>query len=164
MIEKLHETGLLSPLDVRFARFLTGISGDGSHEFSLAAALVSRYRSDGHVCVDLSGLAGKALPGGESADPLPELSGWIEALRKSPAVGKPGDFRPLVLDGTRLYMYRYWDYEEKLAACLRARAKGLLEVDEKALKKDSRASSRKVRAARTCRGSPPSQPSLSGSV
>ncbi|MBP9020095.1 MAG: exodeoxyribonuclease V subunit alpha [Syntrophobacterales bacterium] len=135
MIEKLHETGLLSPLDVRFARFLAGISGDGSQEFSLAAALVSRYRSDGHVCIDLSGLAGKALSGQESASPLPELSGWIEALRKSPAVGKPGDFRPLVLDGTRLYMYRYWDYEEKLAACLRARAKGLLEVDEKALKK-----------------------------
>jgi exodeoxyribonuclease V alpha subunit len=31
------------------------------------------------------------------------------------AVGAPGDFCPLILDGHRLYLHRYWRYEQELA-------------------------------------------------
>jgi exodeoxyribonuclease V alpha subunit len=38
-------------------------------------------------------------------------------------VGRPGEQTPLILDtGNRLYLYRYWRYEQELAAGLRQRA------------------------------------------
>ncbi|MGH2668488.1 MAG: exodeoxyribonuclease V subunit alpha, partial [bacterium] len=47
---------------------------------------------------------------------------WRKQLARSPVVacsGDPDDFRPLVLvGGTRLYLYRYFDYERRLAARL----------------------------------------------
>jgi exodeoxyribonuclease V alpha subunit len=37
-------------------------------------------------------------------------------------VGRAGEYRPLVLDdGNRLYLYRYWEYQERLAAAIRQR-------------------------------------------
>jgi exodeoxyribonuclease V alpha subunit len=46
----------------------------------------------------------------------PPLAVWVETLRKCPAVGRPGEFAPLVLDEAgRLYLYRYWDYEREVA-------------------------------------------------
>jgi exodeoxyribonuclease V alpha subunit len=37
------------------------------------------------------------------------------ALAKSPLVGGPGESRPLILEADRLYLHRYWQYEERLA-------------------------------------------------
>ncbi len=36
-------------------------------------------------------------------------------LACSPAVGSPNQIRPLVLDGNRLYIHKYWSYERRLA-------------------------------------------------
>src|SRR5699024_5383461 len=52
-----------------------------------------------------------------SADRQAELT---LALQASELVGMPGDIRPLILDGQRLYLQRYHDYETKLAARLQA--------------------------------------------
>ena len=53
----------------------------------------------------------------------------------SPVVGRPGDFRPLILDERgRLYLYRYWDYERRLAENLLARATDADDVDEALLR------------------------------
>jgi len=108
-----------SSLDRRFAAFMEQLSGGKAPELFLAAALVSRYRGEGHVCIDLAQLAGQELFGGESAIETPPLESWLAALRESPAVGTPEEYRPLILDGSRLYLYRYWDYENRVAARLR---------------------------------------------
>jgi exodeoxyribonuclease V alpha subunit len=43
-------------------------------------------------------------------------------LRESSVVGKPGEYKPLVLDEIgRLYLYRYWNYEDKLANWIKSR-------------------------------------------
>ena len=40
-----------------------------------------------------------------------------------PIAGEPDEFKPLVLDEkNRLYLYRYWEYEKKLADALLERA------------------------------------------
>ena len=50
-------------------------------------------------------------------------------------VGRPGDYRPLILDGTRLYLYRYWDFEKRLADTLKTLAvSAFTEFDEQRLK------------------------------
>lgn len=126
-ITGLFESGFFSPLDCSFARFIGGIHGSAATEVMLAAALVSKYTAAGHTCLDIPALAGRQVVAPDREDisfTCPPLSIWSEVLRKSPAVCVPDDRAPLVLDSkTRLYLYRYWNYEKKLAQFFRKRMK-----------------------------------------
>jgi exodeoxyribonuclease V alpha subunit len=119
VIRGLLTKGLLSEIDVHFAKFITGFSGNKDADIFLAAAMLSHATGSGDICLDLAKTAGKSLMGKQDRhDPLkcPDLEPWIEKLTASPAVGRPGDMRPLILDThNRLYLYRYWDYERTLS-------------------------------------------------
>ena len=131
-IDHLKKKDILSELDVQFAGFMTRLSGKESDELFLASALVSHAQGEGHICLDLSGIAEKPLLE-DPADSLicPKLSKWRKMLEASPVVGKPGDFRPLVLDGSRLYLYRYWNYERRLVDILKERmSNNTLKINE----------------------------------
>ena len=53
----------------------------------------------------------------------PPVATWCDALRRSPVVGRPGEYAPLVLDEAgRLYLYRYWEYERQIAEDLQRRS------------------------------------------
>ena len=116
-LEGLRQAGLLEDLDLHFARLIARVGGDDG-PVALAAALVSHWTGQGHICLDLSRVAGTLVgeAGVDGAIESPPLEAWVERLRRSPAVGRPGDFAPLVLDEAgRLYLYRYWDYEREVA-------------------------------------------------
>jgi exodeoxyribonuclease V alpha subunit len=119
----LIESGLFSALDLHFARFIGRFGGADSHALFLAAALVSRVTGNGDVCLDLNACAGKPVAGSQTGLPCPPADRWVAALLNCPAVGRPGERRPLVLDeGNRLYLHRYWEYERRLSERILARA------------------------------------------
>jgi exodeoxyribonuclease V alpha subunit len=119
----LIDSGLFSAFDLHFARFISRFGGADIHALLLAAALVSRVTGNGDVCLDLNAWAGRTAPESKAALPCPPAGRWVAALRGSPAVGRPGERRPLVLDdGNRLYLHRYWEYENRLAASITDRA------------------------------------------
>jgi len=112
---------LFEPIDIHFAYFMERMSGKENSVLWLSAALLSRNTRDGHICLELDNLAGKALGGDDdihSYPACPALDDWLEQLRSTPVVGKPPGFVPLVLDPPRLYLWRYWNYETKLASKL----------------------------------------------
>jgi exodeoxyribonuclease V alpha subunit len=116
------DNGFFSALDRHFAELISRFGGADTHALALAAALVSRVTGNGDVCLDLHAWAGRPIDGLHPALPCPPLDRWIAALRGCPAVGRPGERRPLVLDdGNRLYLHRYWEYENRLAECIRER-------------------------------------------
>ncbi len=125
-----------SDLDRHFARVVVELSPPVSDELQLAAALVGHQRAAGHACLDLAAVAGRWLRDvasdlEDSSVRLPTLTAWRKALRASGAVGRPGDFTPLVLDeANRLYLHRYWRYETDLAVAIRRRAQLQVAVDE----------------------------------
>ena len=85
-------------------------------------------------------LAGRRLRGdnGEDAGIIcPEKDRWLKSLKNCQAVGKPGEYKPLVLDGkNRLYSYRYWEYEQRLTKTIKAKIKApARKIDPVALKK-----------------------------
>lgn len=125
-IQFILEHGDLSEIDIHFAKLMTRLSGQDSFGLFAAAALVSRATSEGDVCLDLSAWAEKPLPLDDTSTDsfvCPELSRWLDEVRTSSVVGRPGDYRPLILDSpARLYLYRYWEYENNLAKDLRERA------------------------------------------
>jgi exodeoxyribonuclease V alpha subunit len=116
------QSGFFSPLDFHFARFMEKLSGASSRELVQAAALVSRFTRAGHVCFDLASQQPLDLSETGESFLLPERSLWEKKLRESSVVGEPGEHRPLILDHEgRLYLYRYWDYQEELTKGIKKR-------------------------------------------
>lgn len=106
----------LNEIDSQFASFICRQAGSDDPHLEAAAALLSRGVVAGDVCLDLA----CALSDGDAGRyGIGSLDSWIERLRGFSVVGAPGEFRPLVLDGAnRLYLHRYWRYEEELAAAI----------------------------------------------
>jgi len=130
-LQQLREAGALAALDEHCARVLCRLAGDERPAVLLAAALAARQVSLGHVCIDLPALGRHPLLVGDEGVPVPNLvlpvtSAWLAELRSSPLVDGPRggpERRPLVLDAAgRLYLRRYFEHEQSLAAALRARA------------------------------------------
>ncbi len=126
----LKEQEILSNLDVHFARFMVKLSQNNDPLFAWSAALVSNWTSRGHICVDLPQLADKPLPIDIEKSPIcPALDRWKAALTGL-MIGKEGDFAPLILDQkNRLYLYRYWEYQHKLAQALKYRLREPVQID-----------------------------------
>lgn len=122
-----------SDVDLHFARTMAALAGGEASALTAAAALASRATGNGDICVQLEDFAARALPSLELT--TPPVEAWISALRASAVVATPGEFRPLVLDDSgRLYLYRYWHYEQRLADDLLARAADVDHLDETLLR------------------------------
>ena len=99
-----------SEIDIHFAKLMTRFSRKKIRDLFLAAALVSHATSEGHICIDIS-------------SKFDDNHSWRKELYSSNVVGKPGDYKPLILDNkSRLYLYRYWQYEKALADNINKRA------------------------------------------
>ncbi|MDX2171434.1 MAG: exodeoxyribonuclease V subunit alpha [Deltaproteobacteria bacterium] len=123
-LEELRERGVLADLDVHLAHTLARLVDERRPEVALAVALASRAVGEGHVCLDLERVAapgGLVDDGGAAVDtggwPAPQA--WCAMLAESRLVGERET--PLVLSAQRLYLRRYWRYEERVAAAIAAR-------------------------------------------
>lgn len=126
-LDSLWKAGVLSELDYQFSSGVGRLAGETNLEVLMALALASRQTAAGHVCVDLASFAG--APGttesGDPAEPAfrwPDLERWVASLEQSPLVSRGETRAPLVLDlQRRLYLYRYWEHEQRIAELLRQR-------------------------------------------
>ncbi|OOZ35960.1 exodeoxyribonuclease V subunit alpha [Solemya velesiana gill symbiont] len=134
-----REQQVLTELDLQFARFICRLEGKASPVLGVAAALVSNSTMTGHICLELDEWSGREIKTGEGDEivSLPGKASWISALGETQVVGHPGDYCPLVMDEKgRLYLYRYWDYEQQLASDLLQRAAQTISgIDEDRLTK-----------------------------
>ena len=112
--------GNFSTLDNQLANLLIRISGEANENFGLAVKMVSQQIGQGHICLDLSDLAGRQPDDGSEAA-LPSLEEWQEILLASGVVGRPGEYTPLILDSPLLYLQRYYQYEKDTAESVKAR-------------------------------------------
>lgn len=142
-VERLTEAGELRRLSGAFSRFVASL-GAAPMPLLLASLVLSELEGRGHSCLLLDDLASepatllgwadedwKALA--KAAKPLPKgAKGWIAQLSNVEQVWRVGDLdygQPLVLDGARLYLRRYWRDETLVAASVRERALARRAVD-----------------------------------
>jgi exodeoxyribonuclease V alpha subunit len=97
----------------------------------LAVAVAARGPRLGHVCIDLDDVEHLMVDVPDEAHDLtwPTAGEWAHALASSKAVASPAEatsepLRPLVFDGRRLYLQRFWSYEVSVAKELAERAAG----------------------------------------
>jgi exodeoxyribonuclease V alpha subunit len=140
LVDSLARQGWLRAVDHEFALTLRRLRPD-THELVLAgAALASRALAFGHGGLPLDRLPAlfAEIAAERDPPPLPPAEDWRAPLRESPWVRstapQPDLFAnaepaPLVLDGERLYLRRYHDYETRLAAALLARTGGVDDAD-----------------------------------
>ncbi|WLI91559.1 exodeoxyribonuclease V subunit alpha [Massilia sp. R2A-15] len=142
-VDALTEAGELRRLSGAFARFI-GSVGDAPAPLMLACVLLSELEGRGHSCLMLGELAADpcALMGwseeqwqalAAAAGPLPKTArAWAQLLAGASQVWHAGEFsydEPLVLDGDRLYLRRYWRDEMTVANTIGARAREVREVN-----------------------------------
>jgi exodeoxyribonuclease V alpha subunit len=135
-VDGLAEDGQLRRLGAAFARFIASV-GPASAPLALACVALSELEGRGHSCLLLDDLLGEpaALMGWDDEQwralvdvvgPLPKnLAAWRALLADAAPVWRFGDLdfgQPLVLDGARLYLRRYWRDETLVAEAIGARA------------------------------------------
>jgi len=123
----LEGSEAVSPLDAHFADFLVRLEGRGDSALESAAALASHCTRMGHVCVDLrqveTGLAVEGLLRQETVN-CPPLDDWKVRLKGASVVGEGDAYRPLIMDDrARVYLYRYWEYQDRLAEWITKKSK-----------------------------------------
>ena len=126
------EAGVFGPSEVQLAETVSRLrlaeAGSLSAEEALALAVAARAPRLGHVCVELDEVASRIVERDHDDElPWPEPRAWAAALDASDLVRRPGEppggpVRPLVWDGTRLYLHRYEAYEDGVAADLARRS------------------------------------------
>lgn len=136
------EAGVLAPIDGHVAEAIARLTPEFDETVLLAAALAVRATRLGHVCIVLEDVAGSIIIEEAGSDlgalDWPDPRQWARRLRRSdavttidaePADPDPGPDRvttdticPLVFDGERVYLERYWRYERAVGDELLSRA------------------------------------------
>lgn len=132
-IQKFVQSGILQPIDAQLADFVARVCGKNLPDsVLLATALASNAVSRGWSSCDLTEFAGRhwndmmapnvfnpemVQISEEVKDSLlmPDIQSWLQDLNSEAAkicIGASAEQRPLVLQGTRLYLRRYWLYED----------------------------------------------------
>ncbi len=116
LLREFNRAELLTAADVHVATRTGVMVGESDELVRLAAALAVRAVRLGSVCVDLATVSDTAV---ESLDepvelPWPEPDGWIAAVAASGLV----EHEVLRLEGSVLYLDRYWREERQVCADL----------------------------------------------
>jgi len=129
------DAGVLGSFEVHLVRAVVRRApARPSDDCLLALALSARATRLGHVCLDLRTAHDQVVAAQDDAGrtaglSLPDPVAWRTGLAASAVVGGPDPegrpdalLLPLVLDGHRLYLQRFWRFEVEVAAQLGGRA------------------------------------------
>jgi exodeoxyribonuclease V alpha subunit len=133
LLHDFNRAGILSAADVHVARRLGAMGGESDEAVLLAVALTVRSTRHGSVVLDLDTAQKTTSPDDEDAEapevalaetevPLSWPADWVSRCAASPLVGGPAAGGPLRMVGSRMWLTRYWDQEEQVAAELLSRS------------------------------------------
>jgi exodeoxyribonuclease V alpha subunit len=139
LLNALQAQGLIRPLDKAFALFIA----DGLDEQEIAQylniSMLSAYLSvslgEQHSCIELTQFKTVFAPIFYFAEQA-ELMGYLQLCPLIEVVSLPFSLaklscnKPIVLDGSSVYLQRYWLYEGELASQILLRATKLKRVNE----------------------------------
>ena len=133
-LKKLKNKDGFHEIDLQFAGFILREAKTDDYYLYLAAAVASHALRSGSMCAELNYISKNKFPvyksGIEIDKPqthlpqviLPNLEKWTGLLSKYPEIISEKNYTPLILDNSnRLYMHRYWNYENCFAENIQKR-------------------------------------------
>ncbi|MCP4470665.1 MAG: exodeoxyribonuclease V subunit alpha [Gammaproteobacteria bacterium] len=117
LLHRLARYGDISWLSYYFAEFICARDDSAIDDLlGYSAVLVSEANLAGNVCIELDHFSESPLFQSNRIDAadIPtglETDKWSAALRASQCIGGPGQHSPLILEHNRLYLNRFWFYE-----------------------------------------------------
>ncbi|MFW5972484.1 MAG: exodeoxyribonuclease V subunit alpha [Bacteroidota bacterium] len=117
------DLGLVEPLDVALAGWLSGRDARFGKEIGTAVLLLSLARRDGHTALHVAELGRNAHIADLTAAgiEMPSPDAILKAVVGSPLVGAPGADTPLILDGALFFFRRFQEGEQRIASTIRER-------------------------------------------
>jgi exodeoxyribonuclease V alpha subunit len=129
LLRDFNAAGILNAADVHVAQRLGRLAGETDEAVLLAGALTVRSTRHGSVVLDLV-TAEETTSRDDDEDDHPREPDaaltwpdrWLERVSASPLISTPEKRGPLRLQGTRLWLTRYWDQEAVVARELLTRS------------------------------------------
>jgi exodeoxyribonuclease V alpha subunit len=127
LLQPYVDGGVLWDTEVHLVATVARLEPDAGEHALLALALAARATRLRNVCVVLADVPEQVVDADDGTDgstlPWPAHHEWVAALEASPIVATPAaadqePLRPLVWDGSRVYLQRYWRHEDLAAAQL----------------------------------------------
>ncbi|CAH7345193.1 exodeoxyribonuclease V subunit RecD [Vibrio chagasii] len=139
-LEQLKEDGNLRQLDFHFAKTVIASETSELKELTaFAAALVSSELGKGNTCIRLDRV-NLSRPFGVESDlsaelfsHIPDASTWEDMLDKSLVVSRSSQ-TPLIINGGRLYLNRFWRCETEISRDLALMASESSAIDIKSMR------------------------------
>ena len=111
------------PIDLWFGQKMAELDERDETVILITAALISKLSRQGDTCLNLNNYAGKTdtLYDEKNEDKnaaaffFPQIEKWLQILNTSQCIGKPKQYKPLILNKNRLYMYKFWVSEKSIA-------------------------------------------------
>lgn len=138
LLKNWKKQGLIGDLEFEFVRFLTQIQPETEDDVLIAAAACINAQKQGHICLDLRQYDNEPLFGEKNTGYILDqnvLERWEASLSRSDLVSQDGSLKPLVLEEGRLYLHKYWKFEEEFTRWILKRSSGLHDVTD--LQKDA---------------------------
>jgi exodeoxyribonuclease V alpha subunit len=140
-LQALASHNIIREIDYQFARFSEQFTDKSSEPglLALVCASLSHELGQGNTCIDLAEFCQRrSVFAGSEVSP-PAYDDLIKHLESESFVGSPGQSTPLILDGERLYLQRYFRYEQEVAAhlCIAAQRQHQLDLDSARRRLDS---------------------------
>jgi len=137
MINMNEKGQVAATLGFFFARFIAEQAGQKIDDtMPRTAAWLSDIQAKGDVCLNLDQHAARSWP--DQHGNTPALDNWRDTLLDTICVGLPGEMTPMILDGNRLYLNRFWRYEDEVAHSITTRLQAPQPVNNVLLQKGLR--------------------------
>jgi exodeoxyribonuclease V alpha subunit len=120
-LELLKQEGEIGTFEIEFAKFINKFEKNPTQNLLSCSILAVNDQIAGNICTDLSLLDSSMLASRLKLTSVP-VDSLTEELRALQCVGSPGEYKPFILEGTKLYLHKYWVYENELVKWLREKA------------------------------------------
>ncbi len=131
LLGDFNAAGVLAAADVHVASRFAAILGEDDERVLLAVALAVRAARAGAICVDLATISAAPVETSDDASlSWPEPADWLSRVAASAVVGE----QVVRLEGSLLYLDRYWREEQQVCDDLMTRLRRPVpEIDDAAL-------------------------------
>tara|TARA_R110002124_G_scaffold286453_1_gene467392 strand:- start:4224 stop:5924 length:1701 start_codon:yes stop_codon:yes gene_type:complete len=119
-LETLKQEGEIGLFELQFAKFITGFEPNPTKNLLYISTIAVHDQLAGNICTDLKQIKNSTLAKRLGIHSI-ELDSLTKELQNFECVGGSGDYKPFILDKEKLYLHKYWTFENELIQWLKSR-------------------------------------------